>query len=128
MCGKLPRLHFLVAGPTLMSLSYDFKVCSGHDEMPGPGWAPWPGRKGTDREIAGRQRTELEWDRPFPFHQARTDTRVFDPDDKHGTAEKMSDNLPQTIGLDISKASLDCHVHPAGASASLPIPSRGIEP
>jgi transposase len=27
----------------------------------------------------------------------------------------MSDNLPQTIGIDISKASLDCHVHPTGA-------------
>lgn len=27
----------------------------------------------------------------------------------------MSDNLPQTIGIDISKASLDCYAHPAGA-------------
>lgn len=26
----------------------------------------------------------------------------------------MSNTLPQTIGIDISKASLDCHVHPAG--------------
>ena len=26
----------------------------------------------------------------------------------------MSDNLPQTIGVDISKASLDCHAFPAG--------------
>ena len=26
----------------------------------------------------------------------------------------MSDNLPQTIGIDISKATLDCHAHPAG--------------
>jgi transposase len=37
------------------------------------------------------------------------------PDDKHGTTEKMSDNLPQTIGIDISKASHDCHAYPAGA-------------
>jgi len=27
----------------------------------------------------------------------------------------MSESLAQTIGIDISKASLDCHVHPAGA-------------
>lgn len=26
----------------------------------------------------------------------------------------MSGNLPQTIGIDIAKATLDCHVHPAG--------------
>ncbi|MDF0546747.1 IS110 family transposase [Sphingobium sp. H39-3-25] len=26
----------------------------------------------------------------------------------------MSDNLPQTIGIDISKANLDCHAYPAG--------------
>jgi len=26
----------------------------------------------------------------------------------------MSDHLPQTIGIDISKATLDCHAHPAG--------------
>ena len=28
--------------------------------------------------------------------------------------EKMSAPLPQTIGIDISKAKLDCHAHPAG--------------
>jgi len=33
-------------------------------------------------------RTELEFDRPFLFHKARTDTWVFDaPDDKHGTGK-----------------------------------------
>jgi hypothetical protein len=93
--------------------------------MPGPGWPPRSGRKGTDRENAGCQGTELEWDRPFLFHQARTDTWVFDPDDKHGTTEKMSDNLPQTIGIDISKASLDCHVHPAGTERHFANTAKG---
>lgn len=38
--------------------------------------------------------------------------------------EKMSDNLPQTIGFDISKASLDCYVHLPVPSAILLIPPR----
>lgn len=46
------------------------------------------------------------------------------PDDKHGT-EKMSDNLPQTIGIDISKASLDCHAHPAGAERQFANTAKG---
>lgn len=49
----------------------------------------------------------------------------MDPDDKHGIAEKMSDNLPQTIGIDISKASLDCHVHPAGAERQFANTAKG---
>jgi transposase len=49
----------------------------------------------------------------------------LDPDDKHGTAEKMSDNLPQTIGIDISKASLDCHVHPVGAERQFANTAKG---
>ncbi len=31
-----------------------------------------------------------------------------------GHTEKMSTSLPQSIGIDISKATLDCHAHPAG--------------
>jgi transposase len=46
------------------------------------------------------------------------------PDDKHGT-EKMSDNLPQTIGIDISKASLDCHAHPAGTERQFANTAKG---
>ena len=41
-------------------LSYDFAVRLGHDGLPGPGWPPRSGRKGTDRETAGRQGTGLE--------------------------------------------------------------------
>ncbi len=41
-----------------------------------------------------------------------------------GHMEKMSDNLPQTIGFDISKASLDCYVHLPVPSAILLIPPR----
>ncbi|WP_198519271.1 hypothetical protein [Novosphingobium kunmingense] len=37
----------------------------------------------------------------------------------------MSDNLPQTIGIDISKASLDCHVHPIGAERQLANTAKG---
>jgi len=37
----------------------------------------------------------------------------------------MSDNLPQTIGIDISKASLDCHVHPAGAERQFANTAKG---
>jgi len=32
-----------------------------------------------------------------------------------GHRKKMSDNLSQTIGIDISKANLDCHAYPADA-------------
>jgi hypothetical protein len=39
-----------------------------------------------------------------------------------GYMEKMSNNLPQTTGIDISKARLDCHAHPQGLSVSLPTP------
>lgn len=39
--------------------------------------------------------------------------------------EKMSDNLPQSIGIDISKASLDCHSHPAGAERQFPNTAKG---
>ncbi|WP_395396259.1 hypothetical protein WBP07_20375 (plasmid) [Novosphingobium sp. BL-8A] len=37
----------------------------------------------------------------------------------------MSDNLPQTIGIDISKASLDCHPHPAGAERQFANTTKG---
>lgn len=47
------------------------------------------------------------------------------PDDKHGTAEKMSNDLPQTIGIDISKASLDCHTHPAGIDRQFTNAAKG---
>lgn len=32
-----------------------------------------------------------------------------------GQRKRWSDNLPQTNGIDISKASLDCHAYPVGA-------------
>jgi len=35
-------------------LSYDILVRLGHAGLPGPGWPPRSGRKGTDRETAGR--------------------------------------------------------------------------
>lgn len=37
----------------------------------------------------------------------------------------MSDDLPQTIGIDISKAALDCHVHPAGIDRQFPNTAKG---
>jgi transposase len=37
----------------------------------------------------------------------------------------MSENLPQTIGIDISKAALDCHVHPAGLDRQFPNTAKG---
>lgn len=37
----------------------------------------------------------------------------------------MSDKLPQTIGIDISKASLDCHSHPAGAKRQFANTAKG---
>ena len=60
-------------------LSYDFVVRLGHNGLPGAGWPPRAGRKGTDRETAGRQGTGLEYDRPFLFLQARTDTGALRP-------------------------------------------------
>ena len=108
-------------------MSYDIAVRLGHAGLPGPGGAPPPGGEGGGRESAGRGGAGVGEDRPFLFHQARTDTGVLDPDDKHGTAEKMSDNLPQTIGIDISKASLDCHVHPAGAERQFANTAKGYK-
>ncbi|WP_374293530.1 IS110 family transposase [Sphingomonas sp.] len=37
----------------------------------------------------------------------------------------MSGNLPQTIGIDISKATLDCHAHPAGSDRQFPNSASG---
>jgi transposase len=37
----------------------------------------------------------------------------------------MSDNLPQTIGIDISKAKLDCHVHPAAVERQFANTAKG---
>lgn len=37
----------------------------------------------------------------------------------------MSDNLPQTIGIDISKASLDCYVYPSGAERQFANSAKG---
>ncbi len=37
----------------------------------------------------------------------------------------MSDELPQTIGIDISKAALDCHAHPAGIDRQFPNTAKG---
>jgi transposase len=39
--------------------------------------------------------------------------------------EKMSNHLPQTIGIDISKATLDCHVHPAAIDRQFPNTTKG---
>jgi hypothetical protein len=65
--------------------------------------------------------TWLELDRPFLILQARTDTGILGPDGKHGTTEKMSNNLPQTVGIDISKASLDCPAYPTVAERQLAV-------
>ena len=51
----------------------------------------------------------------------------LDPDDKHGISEKMSNDLPQTIGIDISKASLDCHAHPAGVEHQFANSTKGLK-
>lgn len=51
----------------------------------------------------------------------------MDPDDKHGISEKMSNDLPQTIGIDISKASLDCHAHPAGVEHQFANSAKGLK-
>lgn len=37
----------------------------------------------------------------------------------------MSNDLPQTIGIDISKASLDCHIHPAGVDKQFANTAKG---
>jgi transposase len=37
----------------------------------------------------------------------------------------MSDNLPQTIGIDISKSNLDCHVHPAAVERQFANTTKG---
>lgn len=37
----------------------------------------------------------------------------------------MRGKLPQTIGIDISKATLDCHVHPAGIDRQFPNTAKG---
>lgn len=37
----------------------------------------------------------------------------------------MSNDLPQTIGIDISKAALDCHTHPAGIDRQFPNTAKG---
>lgn len=39
----------------------------------------------------------------------------------------MSNDLPQTIGIDISKASLDCHAHPAGAERQFAHSAKGLK-
>lgn len=39
----------------------------------------------------------------------------------------MSGNLPQTIGTDISKATLDCHIHPAGMDCRFPNTAKGYK-
>ena len=37
----------------------------------------------------------------------------------------MSNDLPQTIGIDISKAALGCHAHPAGIDRQFPNTAKG---
>jgi transposase len=37
----------------------------------------------------------------------------------------MSNDLPQTIGIDISKTTLDCHVHPAGCDRQFANTAKG---
>lgn len=39
----------------------------------------------------------------------------------------MSNDLPQTIGIDISKASLDCHAHPARAERQFANSAKGLK-
>lgn len=39
----------------------------------------------------------------------------------------MSNDLPQTIGIDISKASLDCHAHPAGVEHQFTNSAKGLK-
>jgi len=42
-----------------------------------------------------------------------------------GHRKKMSNNLSQTIGIDISKANLDCHAYPAGAERQFANTTKG---
>jgi len=37
----------------------------------------------------------------------------------------MSNDLPQSIGIDISKANLDCHAYPAGAERQFANTAKG---
>jgi len=37
----------------------------------------------------------------------------------------MSTSRPQTIGIDISKATLDCHAYPAGIDRQFPNTAKG---
>lgn len=39
----------------------------------------------------------------------------------------MSEPLPQTIGIDISKATLDCHAHPAGIDRQFANSAKGYK-
>lgn len=39
----------------------------------------------------------------------------------------MSNDLPQTIGIDISKATLDCHAYPAGTNRQFSNSAKGLE-
>ncbi|WP_292505049.1 hypothetical protein [Mesorhizobium sp.] len=40
----------------------------------------------------------------------------------------MSDTLPQTIGIDISKATLDAHAYPAGSNQQFANTASGHKP
>ena len=40
----------------------------------------------------------------------------------------MSNSLPQTIGIDISKATLDAHAHPAGTDRQFANTAKGHKP
>src|SRR6478609_6530703 len=59
-------------------------------------------------------------DHPFLFHLAWTKTRASGPDDKSRTAEEMDNLLPQTVGIDISKATPDVYAHPVGCERQFP--------
>jgi len=50
---------------------------------------------------------------------------LLGPDDKQRTPEKMSDHLPQTIGIDISKSTLDAHAYPAGIDRQFANTAKG---
>ena len=82
--------------------------------MPDPGWPPRIGRKGMDRSRLGRGGPSISVITPFFSIRPERKPGLRGPDDKNRTAEKMSSTLPQTIGIDISKATLDVHAYPAG--------------
>lgn len=65
-----------------------------------------------------------------PFFSIRPERKPgrLGPDDKNRTAEKMSDTLPQTIGIDISKATLDAHAYPAGSNQQFANTASGHKP